>query len=551
MITKKDLSVLFIVQAGKKFGTGHLKRVLTLASLYTKPFIWVITDLKETQSLKELIPNIPYHIIRTNDKLQISDLFRDQMFDLIVSDCHHVSDTIVHTLNTCQIPMITFDNPSLGISSEIHIAPFPTHTPKKANFTELYYTPINQDFFIDSSQNSKISNILISIGGSDPNNIAEKIVKALKDSSYKITVIAGALSNYTIEENENVSIIHNTTNISSYVKSHDLIFCGPGLTMLEVMAATKYMIVVAHTISQYKDLQTLPNINPLLGNIFLTAKKIRLAINKASIGRLDMPLDFHFDYWWLQLSEHIANRAASCPLCNSYDKKSIARNNIQNQFSCNNCKSTYLYHSTPNNNIEDSDNIIANNSEQNQQSYKQAVLKQKEDSQRRIQIIKKILPTLTYHNSYKLVDMGAEHGIFVQEANHNGFSAQGVELSTFAQRLARDSNNINLIDSIQKIYETGPIHYIVTVWKNFELLEDPFTYIKKLSTLLTVGGLLAFRIPIVSSLPFIRGFFRITKKGGELLAERSGFTVIQTTTFVNDNKEEFLEFYCIKRADIL
>ena len=550
MIQNKDLTVLFIVQAGKKFGIGHLKRALQISGFYSKSFIWVITDLKDTSSLNPLLLDTNHQISAYKNSVNISDILKEFEFNLIVNDCVHLNESLSKTLITCGIPMISLDNHKLGICSEIYIAPLPTKKTKHANFTEIYQTPINEKFFSLPSEKNSINKILITLGGSDPHNNAERIIKGLKDTSYQITVIAGPLSHYNIEEQEHLKVIYNVSDLLPYIQANDLIFCGPGTTLLESLAAKKHVIAIAHNFKQYQDISNSSQINSLLGYIFLTTTKIKKAISKSTNGKLSIPDNFNFQEWFLNLSNAIAGRPAFCPLCSSSNKKSLLRTAKQNLFSCINCNSTYIYNiESPTIQIS-GDTIIADNSEQSQQSYKQGVLNLREDSQRRIQIIKKILPIPNHHLTYKLIDLGAEHGIFVQEASHNGFSAQGVELSSFARRVALDSHNINIIDSMDKIYEQGPVHHVITAWKKIELLADPLTYIKKLSTLIPIGGLLAFRAPIVNTKKSLNtGYFRITEKGGKCLVEQAGFVIAQVSTYVNENKEEFLEFYCIKRID--
>ena len=550
MIQKKDLTVLFIVQAGKKFGIGHLKRALQISEFYSKSFIWVLTDLKDPSYLRPLLLDTNHQISTPNDRITISDILKEFDFNLIVNDCIHLNDALFNTITTCTIPMISLDNHNLGICSEIYVAPFPAKKTKHANFTEIYQTPINQKFFLPQSEKNSITKILITLGGSDPNNNAERLVKALKDTHYQITVIAGPLSHYKIEEQDNVKFIHNVSDLFPYIQENDLVFCGPGSTLLESLAAKKYVIAIAHNYNQYQDISSSHQINSLLGSIFLTPKRVKKAIEKSASGKLNLPDNFNFQEWFLTLSDTISGRPASCPLCGSSNKRSFLRNTEKNLFSCVSCNSTYTYSIESTAIQTDGDNIIADNSEQSQQSYKQGVLNLREDSKRRIQIIKKILPIPNHHTTYRLIDLGAEHGIFVQEASHNGFSAHGVELSSFARRVALDNHNLKIIDSMEKIYEQGPVHKVITAWKKLELLENPLAYIQKLSTLIPIGGLLAFRVPIVDKKRSLNtGYFRITEKGGKLLAERAGFIVAQVHNYTNENKEEFLEFYCIKRID--
>lgn len=549
MNAKKDLSVLFIVQAGMRFGIGHLARALYIARFYKNSFLLVLTDLKESMSLSSLIHDMPHQICYQHDKSICNSVLHDKVIDLIVVDCDKAANHLVCSVNALGKPTIVFDNVFFGSSAEVFIAPLPSCEVKSANFSELHHTPINRDYFLEVREISHVQNVLIALGGSDPNNNALKIISALKDQPYKITVIVGPLSQYKyLEEQENIEVVKDSKNIFPYIEQNDLIFCGPGLTMLEAMAAKKYVVAVAHTYKQYKDLKTLNGITVLNGSFFLTAQGIRNTIDKAIMSKFSLPSDFDFEAWWLELTDDIANRPASCPLCGSSDKKSLYRNSEQDRFICRSCGSIYLYQLKDQTGEVNMDTIIASSSEHDKKSYKEAVLNLREDSNRRIQLIKKLLPVLSYQYSYRLLDIGSEHGVFVQEAAHNGFSAQGIELSIFARRYSKDNYNIDILDSMDKIYETEPIYNVVTIWKKLEQLSEPLLYLKKIKELLPRGGVLVFRVPMVGKKRNFDGFFRITVKGGKKLAERAGFAVVYSikSPVQSPQNEELIEFYCVK-----
>ncbi|MGL4394771.1 MAG: methyltransferase domain-containing protein [Brevinema sp.] len=545
MITKRNSSVLFIVQSGKKYGIGHLKRALTISEYYEEPFIWVLTDLKDTSSLSSLLNNIPHEISQMNDHPEQKNIFIHKHFDMIVVDCDQLNSKFIAVLNKLEIPVIALDNAEVGRCAEVFVAPLPSRKVKTANFKQLYQTPINEEYFQISEQKQP-RNILISLGGSDPHKNTDRIVKALKDQHYMITVIQGPLATYSFDEYSNVKVISNVDSLVPYIQQNDIIICGPGSTLVEAMAAQKKVIAVPHTWSQAMDLQTIQGLKIIRG-VFTTSKQIRNAIENAQILKLPKPDDFQFADWWLSISDNITNRAAFCPLCGSHNKKAMLRTDRDNRFRCNTCDSGYVYNLTRMTEPVDADTIIGSNMEQAQQTYKVAVLEQKEDSNRRIKIIKQILPTPTSHSFfYKLLDIGANHGIFVQEASHNGFNAQGVELASFARRIAVD-NNIQIFDSMETLYNTKPIYHIITIWDKLELLPDPLSYIEKITKMLAPGGLLAIRIPIEESPSFMKGFFRTSLKSGELLAKRAGLMMVHSAKYTN--KRDYLEFYCIKKGN--
>ncbi|SFB67175.1 Spore coat polysaccharide biosynthesis protein SpsG, predicted glycosyltransferase [Brevinema andersonii] len=326
MNSKKDLSVLFIVQAGMRFGIGHLARALYIARFYKNSFLLVLTDLKESISLSTLMQDIPHQICYQYDKSMFDSVLHDKIMDLIVVDCDKASNHLVRLVNGLGKSTVVFDNVSFGSNAEVFIAPLPSYEVKSANFAELYHTPIDREYFLEVQEISHVQNVLITLGGSDPHNNALKIINALKDQPYKITVIVGPLSQYRyLEEQENIEVVKHSKNIFPYIEQNDLIFCGPGLTMLEAMAAKKYVVAVAHTYKQYKDLKTLHGITVLNGSFFLTAQGIRNTLDKAIMSKFSLPADFDFEAWWLELTNNIANRPASCPLCGSSYKKSLYR----------------------------------------------------------------------------------------------------------------------------------------------------------------------------------------------------------------------------------
>ncbi len=538
-----NVSVLFILQAGKKFGMGHLTRCLRIARFYSNPYIYVITDLKDYANIQALLSGFEHSV--QNEKSSITQLLSEHNFELLVTDCAEAPEHIIHSANSIGVPMISLDNEDLGARSEIYIAPLPSEEPKHANFMGLSYAPIDPRYFLNPEEAHTIKEILITLGGSDPKNNAVKIVNALKDTDYKITVISGPFSHYKLEDSANVRIVHDVSNLFPYIQKSDLIFCGPGSTMIESLAAKKRVIAVAHNHNQYLDIAGMHGIQSLY--MFLTAKNVKKAIANSKPGNLSLPEGFDFKDWLLDLSDIIVKRPASCPLCGSFSKLSYFRTGKQDQFVCENCKSTYVYNLFKED-AQNPDEIIADNSEQEQTSYKDSVLKMREDSNRRIQILKRLLPPQSYHTPYTLMDIGAEHGIFVQEAKHNGFTAQGVELSLFARRIALDNHNINIIDSMDKVYEQ--VNEVVTLWKKLEFLEHPVEYLVKIAHLVPAGGILAFRIPIAVRSAITKGFFRATEKGGRLLAERVGFTVAHIANYTNNHNEKFLEFYCIKKSGL-
>jgi 2-polyprenyl-3-methyl-5-hydroxy-6-metoxy-1,4-benzoquinol methylase len=104
----------------------------------------------------------------------------------------------------------------------------------------------------------------------------------------------------------------------------------------------------------------------------------------------------------------------------------------------------------------------------------------------------------------KLLDVGCYTGVFMKIAAAEGWQVEGVELSSWAADIARES-------SIGTIYEK-PLHQlslpkdsfdVITLWDVIEHLTDPIDMLKNVNRLLKPGGILAFSTHMVDS-PAVR-----------------------------------------------
>ncbi|MGL5253454.1 MAG: methyltransferase domain-containing protein [Brevinema sp.] len=532
----KEPHILFIVQAGRKFGIGHLKRCLQIASLSKHTFFIVYTDLKNPSGIEAILKDHQFVIVPENSKDSVLSLRGGFDCELIVIDCAKASKPIKDVLHT-PFPTIVWDNSTLKEGGDIFIQSLPAAGSGFSNFGGAYYTPIDKKFFTCPPSGK---GFLISLGGSDPQGNALKALSALKESGEPITLIKGLISNYpNIEESPTLSIKENVTDLSSYICQSEMVICGPGLTMLESLAAKKKTVVITHNRQQYEHLKELTNCSVIYGGHILSSAKIKKAIDLCPSGSLTLPKNFDFKTWWLTLTQNICSRPAVCPLCKSLKKKTIYRDSRESIFSCQFCKSSYRYFIEVNPIANAHDTVLAENPTTVLQDYRINILQAKEEYRRRIMLLKKYSQNPT---TARLLDIGAGGGQFIQEATDNGIQSWGVERSEFSRARSRDLYNIEIFDSIDKAHQTGP-YSMVTVWNNLNSLEDPAKALIELSTLIAPQGVLAFCAPADAIEP--DNIFSLTEKGGESLARRLGLRPVKTTTVVI-NGVKYREVYCVR-----
>jgi 2-polyprenyl-3-methyl-5-hydroxy-6-metoxy-1,4-benzoquinol methylase len=101
----------------------------------------------------------------------------------------------------------------------------------------------------------------------------------------------------------------------------------------------------------------------------------------------------------------------------------------------------------------------------------------------------------------KLLDVGCYTGVFMKTAAAEGWEVEGVELSSWAANIARES-------SVGTIYETpldqlsvpGESFDVITLWDVIEHLTHPKDMLKNVNHLLKPGGIAAFSTHMTDSL---------------------------------------------------
>jgi spore coat polysaccharide biosynthesis predicted glycosyltransferase SpsG len=111
-------------------------------------------------------------------------------------------------------------------------------------YTGHKYYILKDEFYFQPSKiiKNNVSNVLITFGGTDPNNFTEKVLDSILSTNYegRINVILGLgylnldeiISKY--ESNPSVQIYKNVSNISEFMFKADIIFTSAGRTMYEI-----------------------------------------------------------------------------------------------------------------------------------------------------------------------------------------------------------------------------------------------------------------------------------------------------------------------------
>lgn len=116
---------------------------------------------------------------------------------------------------------------------------------------------------------------------------------------------------------------------------------------------------------------------------------------------------------------------------------------------------------------------------------------------RRFRYIERFLP-----KPGRLLDVGCAAGFFLSEASKKSWNAEGIEISAFAAKLAKNSGFQVFEGALEEYPEdANSVFDMISLWDVFEHLRDPRKDLQKLCRLLKPNGYLFLTTPAIDSLP--------------------------------------------------
>lgn len=315
--------ILFRCNAGRRIGSGHLSRCLTLANALRKKNIecsFLITDIIEpVKNLIEkngfIFSEFPF-VSLYDDFLRTTDIFCKDQYDFLILDGYDFDNDYLENVHNKGIPYMYMDD-MINLKYKCTYVFNQNFYAKKENFNALpdtkfllgpYYALLRDEFIVSRTNLSrnypeKAQNILVTFGGSDSTNETMKVLNAVEliDShNLKIKVIVGCMNPHLEDIREctggikkhQVEVLYNITNISEEMVWADLVVSNAGTTCMELcsLGLTGLVIVVAdnqiligktlNELNLFHNLGFYDNVSPSL-----IARKLELLINDASLRK--------------------------------------------------------------------------------------------------------------------------------------------------------------------------------------------------------------------------------------------------------------------------
>ncbi|MGL4986562.1 MAG: cytidylyltransferase domain-containing protein, partial [Treponemataceae bacterium] len=525
-LKKLQTSILLVPSTKRGHGTGHLQRCVSLSKkIDAEIYIPLHADLVGIESIISDIPP---------DKI-VSILPYPDEYALIVTDSFALTKVEASHFASAA-PVIAIDESSPFTDyAEYLLDIIPSIEYKRnVNYQNCQFIDLPENV---RSKPKRITKILISVGGEDPANLSLNIAQICTELKYSVTVILSENKYKQIDQNAYKGIFLSLPikDLKENLHHYDLVITHYGLTAFEAIAAHCAVLLLptsqlhcdlaekyGFTLLHREQMNSL-SLKAILGDSAALFPKhpdmIKISRRKEKTETLDT-----------FLKELALNTRVACPFCQTsfetlamkksdsekesiplrIEKQPSEPDKVLNRYKnktyriCNNCGTIYLsWCSAPTKKYEQS-YFFKEYQEQYGKTYLDDFSTIKKMGSKRIATIESLYWS-THRNKKKkktlsLLDIGCAYGPFLAAASEGGWHAHGIDIASDAvlyitsklgmKATCSDFLTFNATQAFQRESFTA-----VTMWYVIEHFKNLDEVLKKVSSLLHIGGFFAFSTP--------------------------------------------------------
>jgi len=245
--------IVFSVSGYPEIGLGHIYNTLILANEILDHEVIFFCDAKSALGYQIISQhNYPCHL-QEGDDLTAEVLKLSP--DIVINDRLDSTVESMRPYKERDIQIINIEDLGAGteLADLVFNAIYPEETPLENHFSGPSYFCARDEFILTKEKElqEQVSNVLISFGGVDPNNLTAKVLDSIYDICQQrqitINVVAGlGYANYdTLNQYKDISVFKNISNISHYMQVADIAFTSAGRTTYELALLGIPSIVMA------------------------------------------------------------------------------------------------------------------------------------------------------------------------------------------------------------------------------------------------------------------------------------------------------------------
>ena len=242
-LNKKRIAI--VVDAYDEIGTGHVYRCLSIASKLVFHDVLFLLDGRHQLGI-DIVNSYNYPFKLHNGKNDLLNILRQYNPQIVINDILDTSEEYISDLKDEGYFVVNFEDLGSGtnVADVVFDALYEHDIGEDHVFTGHKYYILKDEFYFQPQKiiTQQVNNVLITFGGTDPNNFTEKVIDSILNTNYegRINVILGLgygglerlIDKY--ESNQSIQIYRNVSNISEFMFKADIIFTSAGRTMFEV-----------------------------------------------------------------------------------------------------------------------------------------------------------------------------------------------------------------------------------------------------------------------------------------------------------------------------
>ena len=249
--------IVFRCDGYKELGMGHIYHCLTLAYNLTGHDVIFVTNKNHLEGLNKIAESNMKYITIENDE-QFFDFLEKYKPDIVVNDCLDTTEEYIKKIKMLSKKVVTIEDLGEGAKyADVIINALYDNKRYNNEYCGEEYVCLRNEFLISKPKefSQEVKEVLILFGGTDPSNLTKKVYNMIKENYSKYpnihyNFITGI--GYDCEKNEivqddekNIRVLKNVSNISEYMSSADLAFTSQGRTVYELASMGVPSIVMA------------------------------------------------------------------------------------------------------------------------------------------------------------------------------------------------------------------------------------------------------------------------------------------------------------------
>ncbi|MBN1523562.1 MAG: hypothetical protein JW904_03660 [Spirochaetales bacterium] len=287
LIEKPEIGIITI--GDKTNGMGHVFRTLTIAHALKYKVVFFIHNSQHDGILK--IQQSNYKVIIYSSLNELFTLLKEHKISLLLNDTLNTTTRYIQSLKKYVPFIVTFEDFGEGSDAAAMTfnALYENSNPPLNHYYGYKYFCLRDEFLFCKRKkiNKTVKNILITFGGTDPNNITCFAYNILKNLKYNLKIILGPGFTHhreldaTSKNDTRVEILQSVNKISEHMLWADIIITSNGRTTYEAASLGIPTISICQNEREMKHLfgevtKTIINLGyfpQLTGKIFLRSFK--------------------------------------------------------------------------------------------------------------------------------------------------------------------------------------------------------------------------------------------------------------------------------------